>query len=81
LSGAGVVAGEAPLLQMIWLAHYKSQGKLSVLRFPLTISVKYIFSKIAEGLIETEKKFRSHELIGQKNSIWWQCVLWFRMLK
>ena len=35
---------------------HESQGKRGILRFPLAISVKYVFSEATEGFVETEEK-------------------------
>ena len=38
------------------LIHHESRGERGILRFPLAISVKYVFSEATEGFVETEEK-------------------------
>ena len=35
---------------------HESQGERGILRFPLAISVNYVFSEATEGFVETEEK-------------------------
>lgn len=49
--------------------HHKSQFEWWVLRFPLTISITYIFSEMGEGFVETEKKLVPHECL--RNIVPW----------
>ena len=38
------------------LTHHERRGERGILRFPLAISVKYIFSEATEGFVETKEK-------------------------
>ena len=38
------------------LTHHERRGKRGILRFPLAISVKYVFSEATEGFVETKEK-------------------------
>ena len=45
------------------LTHHERRGERGILRFPLAISVKYIFSEATEGFIETEEKLTPHKFL------------------
>ena len=38
------------------LIHHESRDERGILRFPLAISMKYVFSEATEGFVETEEK-------------------------
>ena len=41
------------------LIHHESRGERGIIRFPLAMSVKYVFSEATEGFVETEEKLTS----------------------
>ena len=42
------------------LTHHERRGERGILRFPLAISVKHVFSEATEGFVETKEKLTPH---------------------